>query len=115
VKYEVIWKLVNKIPFGKVATYGQIADLAGLDGHARFVGYALHGTPRTITIPWHRVINSQGKISLSGPSAQRQRKLLEAEKIVFSPSGKIDLKKYGWRVNRKFKTQPHNRGGTEFS
>ena len=104
-KYEVIWNLVKKIPRGKVATYGQIADLAGLDGHARFVGYALHGTPRTINIPWHRVINSQGKISLSGPSAQRQRKLLEAEKIVFSKSGRIDLKKYGWRLNATAETQ----------
>jgi methylated-DNA-protein-cysteine methyltransferase-like protein len=64
------------------------------------VGYALHGTPRTINIPWHRVINSQGKISLSGPSAQRQRKLLEAEKIVFSASGKINLKTFQWKRDK---------------
>jgi methylated-DNA-protein-cysteine methyltransferase-like protein len=110
VKYEVIWNIVKEIPSGKVATYGQIADLVGLEGHARFVGYALHGTPRNVNIPWHRVINSQGKISLSGPSAKKQRKLLEAEKIVFSPSGKIDLKKYGWRARKSnSKTQSQSR------
>ena len=95
-KYEVIWNLVKKIPAGKVATYGQIADLAGLEGHARFVGYALHGLPKNSKIPWHRVINSQGRISLPGASARRQRNLLEKEKIVFSPAGKVDLKKYQW-------------------
>lgn len=96
-KYEAIWNLVKKIPFGKVATYGQIADLAGLEGHARFVGYALHGLPRGSKIPWHRVINAQGRISLAGPSSKRQRRLLEDEKIIFSPAGRIDLKKYRWK------------------
>ena len=96
-KYEVIWNLVKKIPAGREATYGQIADLAGLEGHARFVGYALHGLPKNSNIPWHRVINSQGRISLPGVSARRQRNLLEKEKIVFSPAGKIDLKKYQWK------------------
>ena len=100
-KYEVIWNLVKKIPYGKVATYGQIADLAGLEGHARFVGYALHGTPRNVEIPWHRVINSQGRISLAGVSARRQRALLEKEKIIFNAAGKIDLKKYQWDAKTK--------------
>jgi methylated-DNA-protein-cysteine methyltransferase-like protein len=96
-KYERIWQFVKKIPHGKVATYGQIARLAGIDGHARFVGYALHGVPQKSGIPWHRVINSQGRISLSGLSARRQRRLLELEKIEFSPAGKIDLKTFQWK------------------
>jgi len=97
VKYERIWQLVKKIPHGKVATYGQIARLAGIEGHARFVGYALHGLPQKSGIPWHRVINSQGRISLSGVTAKRQRHLLEIEKVVFSPAGKIDLKQFQWK------------------
>ena len=96
-KYERIWQLVKKIPHGKVATYGQIARLAGIEGHARFVGYALHGLPQKSGIPWHRVINSQGRISLSGVTAKRQRRLLEIEKVVFSPAGKIDLKQFQWK------------------
>jgi methylated-DNA-protein-cysteine methyltransferase related protein len=95
-KYETVWQLVKKVPHGKVATYGQIARLAGIEGQARFVGYALHGLKQTPGIPWHRVINSQGKISLSGLPAKRQRRLLEMEKIIFSPSGKIDLKIFQW-------------------
>lgn len=96
-KYERIWQFVKRIPHGKVATYGQIARLAGIEGQARFVGYALHGVPQRSGVPWHRVINSQGRISLSGFSARRQRRLLESEKIVFSPAGKIDLKTFQWK------------------
>ena len=96
-KYERIWQFVKQIPRGKVATYGQIARIAGIEGHARFVGYALHGLPQNAGIPWHRVINSQGRISLSGPSARRQRRLLESEKIEFSRAGKINLKVFQWK------------------
>ena len=95
-KYEMIWKQIKKIPHGKVATYGQIARIAGIEGHARFVGYALHGLPANSGIPWHRVINSQGRISLPGLTGRRQRALLESEKIEFSPAGRINLKKYQW-------------------
>src|SRR5688500_17430793 len=97
-KYETIWKHVKKIPKGKVATYGQIARLAGIDGHARFVGYALHGLGKNSGVPWHRVINSQGRISLGGPNAKLQRRLLEIEKVVVSAAGRIDLKKYQWNL-----------------
>ena len=96
-KYELVWQLIKKIPRGKVATYGQIARLAGIEGQARFVGYALHGLPNNSGIPWHRVINSQGKISLPGLSARRQQRLLESEKIMFNQAGKIDLKKFQWK------------------
>ena len=62
--YQQIYQTVQQIPYGKVATYGQIARLAGFPGYARQVGYALHATPAGIEIPWHRVINAKGEISL---------------------------------------------------
>jgi len=95
-KWEQIYTIVKQIPSGKVATYGQIATLAGYYRQARQVGYALHAVPSD-DIPWHRVINAQGKISLNlemGGAAQR--KLLEHEGIVFSPAGIIALRKYQW-------------------
>ena len=97
-RYELIWKAVCKIPRGHVATYGQIAEAAGMEGQPRLVGYALHALPAGSNVPWQRVINARGKISLGDPSARRQRRLLEAEGIVFSASGRIDLKKYGWQL-----------------
>lgn len=96
--YRKIWDIINRIPHGKVATYGQIALLAGLGGHARLVGYALHATPNEIQIPWHRVINAQGRISLPRENGQYdlQKTLLEAEGIIFIQE-KINLKKYRWQ------------------
>ena len=96
--YLKIWETIKKIPPGNVATYGQIAALAGFGGHARLVGYALHATPNEVQIPWHRVINYQGKISLPKESGQYdlQKALLEAEGIVFVQE-KINLKKYRWQ------------------
>ena len=95
-RYDIIWKTVQKIPYGRVATYGQIACEAGMESHARLVGYALHAIPRGLEIPWHRVINSSGRISLPGLSARRQKALLEKEGIQFSPAGKINLKVFQW-------------------
>jgi methylated-DNA-protein-cysteine methyltransferase related protein len=95
-RYEIIWKTVRRVPYGRVATYGQIARVAGMEDHARLVGYALHAIPKGIEIPWHRVINSAGRISLAGPPARRQKKLLELEGIQFQASGKINLKVYQW-------------------
>ena len=77
--YRRIYAVVARIPKGCVATYGQIAKLAGLGRHARQVGYALHATPEDVVIPWHRVINAQGEVSLRKmPGCDRyQRALLE--------------------------------------
>ncbi|NJL53174.1 MAG: MGMT family protein [Hydrococcus sp. SU_1_0] len=92
--YDRIYRTVRQIPWGKVATYGQIADLAGLYGKARLVGYALFRVQIADDIPWHRVINAQGEISYS---FQRQggdylqKVLLEEEGIEFKSNGKIDL------------------------
>ncbi|KQC06343.1 MAG: methyltransferase [Candidatus Cloacimonas sp. SDB] len=98
--YQKIYQIVKNIPCGKVATYGQIADLAGFPGQARLVGYALNSLPEELDIPWHRVINSQGKISFAGGSGwyEYQMSLLETEGIEFSPSGKIDLKQFQWQA-----------------
>jgi methylated-DNA-protein-cysteine methyltransferase related protein len=101
--YNSIYQVVSKIPKGKVATYGQVAELANLYGKARLVGYALYRVDQTTDIPWHRVINARGTISYATSRYGQddlQRSLLEKEGIEFSREGKIDLKKYLWRDYR---------------
>jgi len=90
---------VRRIPRGRVATYGGIAELAGLEGHARQVGYALHDLPAGSDMPWHRVINAKGEISprTRGDSHELQRMLLEAEGVELDLAGRIDLKRFRWR------------------
>ncbi|HEY9861491.1 MAG TPA: MGMT family protein [Candidatus Obscuribacterales bacterium] len=98
--YNRIYAIVRQIPTGKVATYGQVAELAELYGKARLVGYALYRVDKDSDIPWHRVINAKGEVSESSlrlGSDHVQRSLLEAEGIQFSPEGKIDLREYLWR------------------
>ena len=95
--YEIIWETVRLIPKGYVASYGQVAVEAGMPGQARLVGYALHALPPSSGVPWHRVINAQGRISFPPGSSSyiRQKKLLQKEGIVVNGGG-IDLKRYGW-------------------
>ena len=97
--YTRIYGAVKRIPRGKVATYGQIARLAGVPGHARLVGYALHRLQEGLQVPWHRVINRKGQISLlPGPAAGGlQRALLESEGVVFNAAGSIDLTIHQWK------------------
>ena len=94
--FEKIYEVVKSIPKGKVATYGQVALLAGNSRWARVVGYALHVNPEPGTIPCHRVVNREGKVApgfaFGGEGVQRQ--LLESEGIVFESDGRIDLEKY---------------------
>jgi len=94
-----IYAVTRRIPRGRVATYGQVALLAGLPGHARQVGYALHALATDRAVPWHRVINARGEISArrspGGDSAQRA--FLEREGVVFDRAGRIDLERYQWR------------------
>ncbi len=92
--YQKIYNTVRQIPYGRVATYGQIAQMVD-NCTARMVGYALAATPEDVEIPWHRVINSQGKLSLI-TFEDLQRRLLESEDIKFDKSGKVDLRKYRW-------------------
>lgn len=93
-----IWQVIALIPKGKVATYGDIARHAGLPGAARRVGRALRILPAGSKIPWHRVINSQGRISLRKGAAGQytQRERLEAEGIAFRPNKSINLKIFRW-------------------
>ncbi len=98
--YKKIYAEVRRIPRGRVATYGQVAERAGLEGHARQVGYALHALPSGSGVPWHRVVNARGEISARSGSdwGELQRKLLEAERVKFDESGRIDLDRYGWKA-----------------
>src|SRR5438552_11158576 len=94
--YQRIYAVVRRIPRGRVATYLQIAELAGLEGHARQVGYALHNLPSRSGVPWHRVVNARGEISARSGSdwGELQRLLLEAEKVRFDSAGRVELKKF---------------------
>ena len=94
--FEKIYEVVKSIPKGKVATYGQVALLAGNPRWARVVGYALHVNPDPGTIPCHRVVNREGKVApgFAFGGEDVQRKLLESEGIVFEPNGRINLEKY---------------------
>src|SRR5436190_24348965 len=98
-----IYSVIKRIPRGRVATYGQIATLAGLDGHARQVGYALHALPSSWDLPWHRVVNSFGEVSrrAASDSDELQVELLRAEGVVFDLDGRIDLRRFRWRVKRR--------------
>ena len=91
-RWETIYKAVRKVPRGRVASYGQIAELAGLEGHARQVGYALHALPSGSGVPWHRIINAKGEISprSAGDSHELQRMLLEAEGVTFDERGRVE-------------------------
>jgi len=93
-----ILDIVRRIPQGRVATYGQVATLAGYPGHARQVGYALHDLPDGTDVPWQRVINARGGVSpRTAPGRDGyQRHLLEEEGVVFDDSGRVDLCHYRW-------------------
>ena len=107
--YERIYDVVRRIPRGRVATYGQVAALAGLRGHARQVGYALHALRPGAAVPWHRVLNAQGRISLGArdEGAVIQRLLLEREGAVFDAGGRLDLSRFLWKPS-----PPRRKAGT---
>jgi len=96
--YQRIYAIVRRIPEGRVASYGQVAELAGLPGRARQVGYAMHALPAGSTVPWHRVVNASGAVSLRADSSGvvTQRLLLEQEGVRFGPRDRISLRVYGW-------------------
>lgn len=101
----LIYAAVRRIPRGRVATYGQIAELAGLEGHARQVGYALHDLPPRSGVPWHRVVNARGEISprSAGDSHELQKMLLEGEGVEFDLAGRIDLATFRWTARPRSK------------
>ena len=94
--HERIHAVVSRVPKGRIATYGQIAHLAGLPRQARLVGYALHALPVNTRVPWHRVVNAQGAISTPPRSAVKQRRLLEGEGVRFDARDRISLDSFQW-------------------
>jgi methylated-DNA-protein-cysteine methyltransferase-like protein len=96
--FEQVYRVVRLIPPGRVATYGQIARLLGVPRGARTVGWALRGLPEGGDVPWQRVINARGSISLAPGrvGAAIQRALLEDEGVAFGANGCVDLSDYGW-------------------
>lgn len=96
--YHRVVDAIQSIPKGKVATYGQIAGYAGSRRAARQVAYILHSSSEKHDLPWHRVVNSKGGISLKpGQGYELQKRRLEAEGVVFKEDGSIDLKRFQWR------------------
>ncbi len=95
---------MRRIPRGRVATYGQVAALAGYPSHARQVGYALHDLPDGSDVPWQRVINARGEVSPrrgAGPEQGWQRHLLEEEGVKFDARGRVDLERHRWEPRRR--------------
>jgi methylated-DNA-protein-cysteine methyltransferase-like protein len=98
-----IFAVVKRIPRGSVATYGDVARIARLPGQARLVGYALHTLKSGTKVPWHRVINAQGRISLGdrGGGRTTQRLRLLSEGVVVSANGRIPLSEFRWKNARR--------------
>jgi methylated-DNA-protein-cysteine methyltransferase-like protein len=103
VSYQRIYRIVRRIPKGRVATYGQVASLAGLAGHARQVGYALHALPDGTLVPWHRVVNAGGRVSPRAvPGAELvQQILLEREGIQLDARGRVPLARVQWKARAR--------------
>ena len=97
---ERIWQVVAAIPDGAVATYGQVAELAGLPNGARAVGKAMARLPKGSRLPWHRVLNARGAVSLPGDAGRRQRRRLREEGHRFR-NGRLDLGSCGWRPEQQ--------------
>jgi methylated-DNA-protein-cysteine methyltransferase-like protein len=95
--YAAIYRIVREIPRGRVATYGQVALLAGLAGRARQVGYALHALPPGTPVPWQRVINARGEIPRDNEAGDLQRLILAGEGVEFEANGSVSLKRFQWK------------------
>lgn len=95
-----VYRMVRRVPRGRVVSYGGIAALLGHPRAARGVGQALHGLPDDSDVPWWRVINRNGEISIRGVvhAARLQRALLESEGVEFSRRGRVDWKRFGWNA-----------------
>jgi methylated-DNA-protein-cysteine methyltransferase-like protein len=106
--YERIYAVVRRIPRGRVATYGQVAKLAGLGGQPRMVGYALHALPAGSGVPWQRVVNAAGRISARADprAALRQRAILEGEGVQFDERERISLARYRWKPRAPMPVEP---------
>jgi methylated-DNA-protein-cysteine methyltransferase related protein len=99
--YDAVWALVRQVPRGRVVTYGQVATWLGSPRAARAVGYALFNVDDP-GVPWHRVVNAKGEISIGGQlhRPDLQEKLLKNEGVRFNPQGAVNLERYGWRPTK---------------
>jgi methylated-DNA-protein-cysteine methyltransferase related protein len=98
--FEKLKRTMARVPYGKVATYGQIAQLAGFPGAARQVAWALHNSTG---LPWHRIVGAGGKISLSGEAGFEQRMRLQGEGVEFRGL-RVDMKSCGWVPSKRVKS-----------
>jgi methylated-DNA-protein-cysteine methyltransferase-like protein len=105
--WDPVYRLIKRIPRGRVTTYGELAKALRLPGGARAAGYAVAATPKGRGIPWHRVIGAGGRVRVPEPYASLQRKLLESEGVEFD-GGTIDMKQFGWSPART-KSPPKTR------
>lgn len=102
-KHARIFAVVRRIPRGRVSSYGEVAAFAGLAGHARLVGYALHASSPD-AVPWHRVVNARGGLSLARidpDGALTQRLRLEREGVAFDAIGRVRMEDHRWKVKRR--------------
>jgi methylated-DNA-protein-cysteine methyltransferase-like protein len=101
--YPKIWRVVRRIPRGRVATYGQVAALAGFPRNPRLAGYALHNLPVGSDVPWHRVIGAGARISLPRETGAYalQRALLEKEGVRFDARERVDFERFRWRTRER--------------
>ncbi len=104
--FAAVYDVVRQIPAGRVASYGQIGALLQKPGGARTVGWAMRALPRGTDVPWHRVINSQGGLSLTDRSAALQKALLKSEGVIFDKTGRVDLQRFGWKPQTDEPTSP---------
>ena len=95
IRYEQIWAVVSQIPTGRVATYGDIARMAGIPGGARQAGRAMRFCPPELALPWHRVVAAGGRIALSGEHGREQRRRLERENVPFA-GARVRLDRCRW-------------------
>ena len=102
IRRDRIHAAIGRVPKGRVATYGQIARVAGIPGQPRQVGYALSALPAGVEVPWHRVINARGEISRRADAEFEaiQRAMLRAEGVVFDAAGRVDLDRFLWKPRR---------------
>lgn len=102
--YDKIYAVVRRVPRGHVTTYGAVARLAGLPGRARQVGYALAALRDGSAVPWHRVVNAQGRLSLArvgSPSGITQRLRLTREGVRVDAGDRVSLAAFGWKVRAR--------------
>tara|TARA_R110002167_G_scaffold135610_1_gene322189 strand:+ start:3948 stop:4289 length:342 start_codon:yes stop_codon:yes gene_type:complete len=97
-KAQQIWQVLNLIPSGRVVSYGQLAEVAGLPGYARFVGSTLKKLPEGSRLPWHRVINNSGQLSFPQDSLKflEQKQRLQSEGVIFV-NNRIRMSEYRWQ------------------